>query len=213
MSCICDLEPFLYDQVQRPDDETGLQLSQEQLQGWLGRLLDCLCEDITALEAGGGGGTGVSTFLGLSDTPASYSGQAGKRVVVNGTEDGLEFETITGGDDGDGLTLDYSTSEQTTTRTWFGGETIYQKTINFGTLPNNTTTSVAHNITNLEYVIRHEFWAERSSDGNQLPIPTVNNTSLGAALQLNVNTTNVVVRTSSDYSAYTGVITLWYTKT
>jgi hypothetical protein len=37
------------------------------------------------------GGGGSSTFVGLSDTPASFSGQAGKVVTVNETEDGLIF--------------------------------------------------------------------------------------------------------------------------
>lgn len=36
-------------------------------------------------------GTGISTFTGLSDTPGSYSGQAGKGVRVNGGGTGLEF--------------------------------------------------------------------------------------------------------------------------
>lgn len=39
------------------------------------------------VDAGGGGGT----FLGLSDTPANYTGEAGKLVTVKDTEDGLEF--------------------------------------------------------------------------------------------------------------------------
>lgn len=34
---------------------------------------------------------GVNTFLGLTDTPSSYAGQAGKLVEVKSTEDGLEF--------------------------------------------------------------------------------------------------------------------------
>ena len=33
----------------------------------------------------------VTTFLDLQDTPSSYSGQSGQAVIVNGTEDGLEF--------------------------------------------------------------------------------------------------------------------------
>jgi hypothetical protein len=33
----------------------------------------------------------ISTFLGLLDTPLSFSGQAGKTLRVNGTEDGIEF--------------------------------------------------------------------------------------------------------------------------
>lgn len=45
------------------------------------------------------GGSGASTFLALTDTPSSYSGQAGKAVVVNGTADGLEFTPLSGGGD------------------------------------------------------------------------------------------------------------------
>ncbi|GAH34647.1 unnamed protein product [marine sediment metagenome] len=48
------------------------------------------------VDAGGGGGT----FLELSDSPASYSGQAGKFVKVKATEDGLEFAAVNGGNGG-----------------------------------------------------------------------------------------------------------------
>ena len=34
---------------------------------------------------------GASTFIDLTDTPASYAGEATKFVQVNGTEDGLVF--------------------------------------------------------------------------------------------------------------------------
>lgn len=37
--------------------------------------------------------TNTDTFATLTDTPATYVGEAGKAVVVNGTEDGLEFVT------------------------------------------------------------------------------------------------------------------------
>jgi hypothetical protein len=39
-----------------------------------------------------------ASFTGLSDTPSSYTGQAGKAVFVNGTATGLEFGTVSGGD-------------------------------------------------------------------------------------------------------------------
>lgn len=48
----------------------------------------------------GGGGSG--TFIGLTDVPASYSGQGTKFVRVNAGETALEFATISGG--GDALT-------------------------------------------------------------------------------------------------------------
>jgi len=38
---------------------------------------------------------GVKQFVKLTDTPSSYSGQAGKVVAVNSAEDALEFTTIT----------------------------------------------------------------------------------------------------------------------
>jgi len=37
------------------------------------------------------GGSGSSTFTGLTDTPGSYSGSAGKYVAVNGSANALEF--------------------------------------------------------------------------------------------------------------------------
>ena len=42
--------------------------------------------------AAGGGGGGSSTFTGLTDTPSSFSGQAGKVPKVNSGESALEFD-------------------------------------------------------------------------------------------------------------------------
>lgn len=44
---------------------------------------------------GGGGGGGATTFLALTDTPASYTSQAGKLPQVNSGETALEFVTKT----------------------------------------------------------------------------------------------------------------------
>lgn len=48
-------------------------------------------ETITITNTGDSGPTGTNTFLGLSDTPASYAGQALRAVQVNATQDALEF--------------------------------------------------------------------------------------------------------------------------
>ena len=37
------------------------------------------------------GGGGVTTFTGLTDTPANYTSQAGKMVAVNSGETAVEF--------------------------------------------------------------------------------------------------------------------------
>jgi hypothetical protein len=44
-----------------------------------------------------GGGTPITNFINLNDTPPSYTGEAGKSVVVNQAETGLEFSTSSGG--------------------------------------------------------------------------------------------------------------------
>lgn len=49
--------------------------------------------DLRAITTSGGS----STFIGLTDVPASYSGQSLKSVRVNSGETGLEFYTATGG--------------------------------------------------------------------------------------------------------------------
>ena len=41
-----------------------------------------------------GSGGGISTFLGLTDTPDTYTGQAGKIPVVNQAETGLEYTSV-----------------------------------------------------------------------------------------------------------------------
>jgi hypothetical protein len=47
---------------------------------------------------GGGGGGGSTTFLGLTDTPSAYTGEAGKLAVISAGESALEFgTTITNG--------------------------------------------------------------------------------------------------------------------
>lgn len=54
-------------------------------------------------ESGLPGGGGVTAFTGLSDTPLSYTGQAGKVLAVNPGETGVIFTTAGGGADGNGI--------------------------------------------------------------------------------------------------------------
>ena len=51
------------------------------------------------------------------------------------------------------------------------GKKIYQKTIVFGTMPNTTTKTVAHNITGLGYVL--QMWGVADNGTSQLPISYV----------------------------------------
>jgi len=112
-------------------------------------------------------------------------------------------------------TLDYSTSEQDTGIDWLSGSypRIYQKTIDLGTLPTAATgtKSVAHSISNLDLVIKHECWINNETAGNQNPVPLVS-TVASSNVQLQINDTNVIIKVESDRDDSTGYCTLFYTK-
>ena len=108
--------------------------------------------------------------------------------------------------------INYSETEQDTGTKWLNGETVYQKTINFGALPNTTTKNVDHNISNLSKVLDIK---GTSSDGsNVLPIPYINTNQLSSSVQIIVTSTQVSIRTGANLSSYSDTyITLKYIKT
>ena len=110
---------------------------------------------------------------------------------------------------GDPIIMDYSTSEVNTGAKWIDGETIFKKTINIGSLPNNTTSTVAHNITSLNQLIRVE--GSFTNGTNSAPIPYAAPTA-SKSVQVYVDGTNITIGTGEDRSAYSGYVTLYYTK-
>lgn len=73
----------------------------------------------------GGGGSGSTTFLDLTDTPSVYTDKYGFSAVVNIAEDGVEFVNISGGAGGgvdNPILMDYviatSTDTHTNDTTW-----------------------------------------------------------------------------------------------
>lgn len=85
-------------------------------------------------STGGVVNTGVTTFDGLSDTPADFVGHAGKLVRVKSAEDGVEFATLTTNDIGEGGSNFYYTDSRFDTR-----------------LASRTTEDLAEGSTNLYY--------------------------------------------------------------
>ena len=72
----------------------------------------------------GGGGSGSTTFTGLTDTPSNFSGSGGKGVRVNSGASALEFYTLSAG--GGGTTISgnpLSADEQAFTATQ--GQTVF----------------------------------------------------------------------------------------
>ena len=105
----------------------------------------------------------------------------------------------------------YSTTEQIV-GTWIDGKTLYEKTVNFGALPNATTKTVAHNITGVDHIWIYEGWAENSDNGftNMLSLAT---SSLNNQWYFGVTPTEVQCWTGSNRTVYdTCYVVLHYTK-
>lgn len=106
----------------------------------------------------------------------------------------------------------YSTTEKVVGK-WIDGKPLYQKTIDFGTLPNNALKTIAHNISNLKRAVNVFGCAYRSTDKISFPLPyaTVLNTQ---AIALYADDTDIVIVTGQDRSNLTECyVTLEYTKT
>lgn len=93
---VCNVEPFRYQATPQTVGDHGAsanQINEQALEDYLNRLRTAMCDDVQAIIAAATEGAGVTSFLDLSDTPDSYSASAGKMVVVNGLQTGLEFQT------------------------------------------------------------------------------------------------------------------------
>ena len=107
--------------------------------------------------------------------------------------------------------VNYSTSEQTLNETWTGGETIYRKVIDFGTMPNATSKSVAHGISNLGFIVDYHFISDDTT--NQFPVPHAEDSGgQGTNIRLYFNDTNIAIETGTNYRTHTGTCILTYTK-
>lgn len=90
----------------------------------------------------------------------------------------------------------YSTSE-IKCGTWIDGKPIYRKVINFGELPNTSSKSVNHNISNLGGVRNLYGICYRSLDGLFFPLPSAS-TTLANNIQLTINGISVNITTGID---------------
>lgn len=108
--------------------------------------------------------------------------------------------------------LSYSITETLTGGTWIDGKPIYRKVVDCGELPNNNVKSVAHNITNIDKVIKIYGVTIGSSD--TFPLPYATTTGIGNCIAISYNSTNVTIRTGVNRTGHTNTyITLEYTKT
>ena len=88
---------------------------------------------------------------------------------------------------------------------------VYEKVVDFGALPNNTSKSVAHNISNIDKIISINGSASTGSYWKPIPFGPG---SVSWMIETSVNTTNVIIETNQNWSEYNKTyVTLRYTKT
>lgn len=96
---------------------------------------------------------------------------------------------------------------------WTDGKPLYEKTIDFGALPNNTTKTVSYNISDLDYFVKIQCVAHNQNGSRNIPF--VDDVYKSGDVLLDTIKSSGVIRIIShnDLSSLTGEVTLQYVKT
>lgn len=189
------------------DDNTSYELTGYQVKDLAGRIRQKA--DSASLAPVATSGL-YSDITGAPTVPTVYNGKL--TIIQNGKTLG-EFTANQSTDTTINLeNSSYSTSEVKTNATWIDGKPIYKKTIDFGSLPNNSTKNVAHGISNLGDVIDIRGTAKSSWGTYQLPL-VFSGSDVNYITNVSVDATNISMSNSADRSGFTAYMTLWYTKT
>lgn len=111
-----------------------------------------------------------------------------------------------------GFENDYSTSEKIV-GTWVNGKPIYQKTISCGNLPNNSSKTVAHGVSNLDSVINITGYTYILGGASMTTkyYTLIPNHSPSVAVR--ADSTSIYLQTTSNLSTSEAYVTIQYTKT
>lgn len=139
------------------------------------------------------------------ETGTQYEYKNPNTDVIQKLEELIEAIATSGG------SHNYSTTEHVV-GTWIDGKTVYEKTINVGTITTNTT--VEHGITNLDRIISYEGFADYAGTSpSVMPIQGIN-PFYGFCMAGYDSTTIKLVRSNSLSSDYANAfVTIRYTKT
>lgn len=173
-----------------------------------------------AIENGdAGGGTLTINLTGVGDMQPATASTAGAHGLVPAPQAGDNDKFLTGAgtfERPQGGGVDYSLTEQDTGLKWIDGKTIYQKTIDFGTMPVGQEKDVAHNIIGLDFVVDLEFIVYNTNVAQWRLMPAISRGNIQAQSVYGVNSQYIFVLggTSADIgSDWDGIVTIRYTKT
>lgn len=109
---------------------------------------------------------------------------------------------------------EYSTDEQVVGH-WIDGSPLYQKTIDLGVLPNNSTKNIPHGISNIKEVcsLAGAVYGFAGGVYYALPLPNVGtNNQYAYDIAFNIKGNDLCVVTQSDRTWLKGSVTICYTK-
>lgn len=111
-------------------------------------------------------------------------------------------------------TLNCSFNEELTGEKWIDGKPIYQKTINFGALPNATQKTVSMGISNVENVFFDFSKSYVKQDSSNLYyVPVLPNVSaLANQFYVGASRASVYITSGTDRSGMSAYLTVRYTK-
>ena len=108
----------------------------------------------------------------------------------------------------------YSTNEQIV-GTWIDGKPLYEKTIDFGTLPSTNTKTVSHGVLNWDIIFVYNAFSIHKETNNNYsdPIPFAHPSTASSMIAIEIQDSNVFIRTGQNFNNNFAYITLRYTKT
>lgn len=203
---ICSFEEFVAEATPQSGSLQEAASTQElliqQIEGYFARLKAALCRDLGLVQSEIPP-AGPTTFLELTDTPASYSGQAAKVATVNAGETALEFTTPAAG----GGLPDLDDDTEVSSGRQFNGNDTFFKLVNVGPLPNTTTKNVAHNISptapDTDFVLVQAYGAATDPATNYIPLIFSTTSFATNTVYFFLDPTNVSVVAGTNRSGFT----------
>ena len=173
-----------------------------------------------------GTATETLTKLQVENTIYGINGGGGSANIWEGTQAELEeeFDDIPNDtaiiviDDEESIdaSAEIYSEDERLIGLWTDNKPLYQKTIDCGALPANTTKSVPHGIENIDRIVYVNGCAFRSTSGSEtgIPLPSTHYQTIGNQNEISVNFTNVILRNgnSSASSFDKAQVTIRYTK-
>lgn len=107
--------------------------------------------------------------------------------------------------------MGYSLEETLTGETWIDGKPIYKKVYNCGTLKNNGSVNIPTGLSNVNYI---DWEGIALGTGGSMAYPyKMATTGTDYSVKATIYGNSIIVNTTVDLTAYTGYVTILYTKT